>query len=117
MGKEKDKKYRYKKRLFLNDEFESFAYVIAVVENSKHGGASAKCEESEGGAQLIVESPYDKVLVNFKLGFPNQVKESITKIKALEAVLKRFRKAVEKEAEARKRRSYEHIKDEIVTRR
>lgn len=117
MGKGKDKKYRYKKRIFLNDDFESFAYVIAVVENSKHGSDSAKCDESEGGAKLIVESPYDKVSVNFKLDFPAQVKDSITRIKALEAILKRFRKAVEKEAEARRQRSYEHIKDEIVTRR
>ena len=113
----KDKKYRYKKRIFLNDDLESFAYVIAVVENSKHSGASAKCEESESGAKLIFESPYDKIAVDFKLEFPAQVKESITKIKALEAILKRFRKAVEKEARALKKRSYEHIKDEIVTRR
>jgi hypothetical protein len=117
MGNGKDKKYRYKKRIFLNDDFESFAYVIAIVENSKHRNSSAKCEESEGGAKLIVESPYDKVSMNFELDLPDQVKESLTRIRALEALLKRFRKAFEKEAEARKRRSYEHIKDEIVTRR
>lgn len=117
MGNRKEKKYRYKKRIFLNDDFESFAYVIAVVENSKHRNTSAKCEESEGSARLIFESPYDKVSVSFELDLPDQFKESLTRIRALEALLKQFRKAVEKEAEALKQRSYEHIKDEIVTRR
>ena len=112
----KDQKYRYRKRIFLNEDYESFVYVVATVENSKHIGASAKNEEL-GGVYLIVESSYDRVCINFKLDLPDQVKESLKKIKSFEALLKRFRKTVEKEAEARKQRAYEHIKDEIITRR
>ena len=112
----KDKKYRYRKRIFLNEDYESFVYVIAVVENSKRLDASASNDESSG-VKMIVESSYDRVCINFELDLPDQVKESLARIKAFEALLKRFRKAVEKEAKARKQRSYEHIKDEIVTRR
>lgn len=114
MGNKKNKKYRYRKRIFLNEGYESSVYVVAIVENSKAGDASAKCTDSEGGAKLIVESSYDGVSLDFKLDLPDQVKESVSKIKAFETLLKQFRRAVEKEAKARKEQSYEHIKDEIV---
>ena len=115
MGNKENKKYRYRKRIFLNEDYESSVYVVAIVENSKARDASAKSEDSDGGAKLIVESPYDGVSLNFELDLPDQVNESLSKIRAFETLLKQFRKAVEKEAKARKKRSYEHIKDEVVT--
>ena len=115
MGNKKNKKYRFRKRIFLNEDFESSVYVVAIVENSKKRDGSASCGNSDGGAKLIVESSYDGVSLNFELGLPDQVKESLSKIKAFETLLKQFRKAVEKEAKARKEQSYEHIKDSIVT--
>jgi hypothetical protein len=115
MGNKKNKKYRFRKRIFLNEDFESSVYVVAIVENSKVRDASAGCGNSDGGAKLIFESSYDGVSLNFELGLPDQVKESLSKIKAFERLLKQFRKAVEKEAKARKEQSYEHIKDDIVT--
>jgi hypothetical protein len=35
MGNKKNKKYRFRKRIFLNEDFESSVYVVAIVENSK----------------------------------------------------------------------------------
>ncbi|HLM59927.1 MAG TPA: hypothetical protein VK308_03930 [Pyrinomonadaceae bacterium] len=115
MENKKKKKYRFRKRIFLNEDFESSVYVVAIVENSKKRDASASCGNSDGGAKLIVESSYNGVSLDFELGLPDQAKESISKIKAFETLLKQFRKAVEKEAKARKQQSYEHIKDGIVT--
>ena len=115
MGNRKNKKYRYRKRIFLNEDYESSVYVVAMVENSKKRDAGANGVCSDGGAKLIVESSYDGVSLNFELDLPDQAKESISKIKAFETLLKQFRKAVEKEAKARKEQSYEHIKDSVVT--
>ena len=117
MGNKKNKKYRYRKRIFLNEDYESTSYVVAIVEKSKNKDKSADNGNSDGGAKLIVENPYEKVYLNFELDLPDQVKESLTKIREFESLLKRFRKAVEKEAKARKKQSYEHIKDEILTSR
>ena len=114
MGDTKNKKYRYRKRIFLNEDYESSVYVVAIVENSKKRDASAN-GNSDGGAKLIVESSYDGVSLDFELDLPDQAKESLAKIKAFETLLKQFRKAVEKEVKARKEQSYEHIKDGIVT--
>lgn len=114
MGNKKHKKYRYRKRIFLNEDYESSVYVVAIVENSKVRDAWANSGDADGSAKLIVESPYDGVSLNFELDLPDQVKESLSKIKAFETLLKQFRKAVEKEAKARKEKSYEHIKDDIV---
>ena len=115
MGNKKNKKYRFRKRIFLNEDFESSVYVVAIVENSKTRDGSTNCGTSDGGAKLIVESSYDGVSLNFELGLPDQAKESLSKIKAFETLLKQFRRAVEKEAKARKEQSYEHIKDAIIT--
>ncbi|CAN5448429.1 hypothetical protein BH18ACI1_BH18ACI1_21330 [soil metagenome] len=115
MSKKQNKKYRYRKRIFLNEDYESSAYLIAIVENSKYRNASLNGDDSDGGVKLLVESPYDKVSLNFELDLPDQVKESLSKIREFESLLKQFRKAVEKEAKARKKLSYEHIKDEIIS--
>lgn len=88
---------------------------MAIVEHSRARDAPANGGDSDGGVKLIIESPYDGVSLNFELDLPDQAKESLSKIRAFESLLKRFRKAVEKEAEARKRRSYDHLKDEILT--
>ncbi len=115
MGNKKNKKYRYRKRIFMNEDYESTSYVVAIVENSKQKKKLENDEDSNGGAKLILENPYEKVVLNFEVDMPDQVKESLTKIREFESLLKKFRKAVEKEAAARKKQSYEHIKDEIVT--
>ena len=117
MSVNKNKKYRLRKRIFLSEDYDSFTCVIASVEKSKRGDASPKSDESTGIPKLIVESSYAWVNIDFALDLPEQVKESRAKIKALQKLLRSFRKAFEKEAEARKKRSYEHIKDKIVTRR
>lgn len=115
MGNKKHKKYRYRKRIFLNEDYESSVYVVAIVEKLKARGASAKSGDSKGSAKLILESSYEGISLNFELDLPDQVEESLSKIKAFETLLKQFRKAVENEAKARKQRSYEHIKDSVVT--
>jgi hypothetical protein len=115
MENKKNKKYRFRKRIFLNEDYESSVYVIAIVENSKKRDASSNCGNSDIGAKMIVESSYGIVSLNFELELPDQVKESVSKIKAFETLLKKFRKAVEKEAKWRKEKSYEHIKEPIVT--
>jgi hypothetical protein len=115
MGNKKDKKYRYRKRIFLNEDYEMTSYVVAIVENSKQKKKLDKDSDSKGSAKLILENPYDKVVLNFELDLPDQVKESLTKIEEFESLLKRFKKAVKKEAKSRKKQSYEHIKDEIIT--
>lgn len=114
MENKKNKKYRYRKRIFLNEDYESTSYVVAIVENSKRRKKSGKDSDCSVGAKLILENPYDKVILNFELDMPDQVKESLSKIREFESLLKKFRKAVEKEAESRKKQSYEHIKDKIV---
>ena len=107
------KKYRYRERIFLNEDYENSTFVVAIVENSKH--KKKKDDDSNCGTKLRVEGPYGIVTLNFELDLPDQVKESLTKIRAFEKLLKNFRKAVEKEAKYRKKKSYEHIKDEFVT--
>ena len=115
MENKKNKKYRFRKRIFLNEDYESSVYVIAIVENSKKGEASSKSGNSDGGAKLIVESSYGIVSLNFELEMPDQAKETLSKIKAFETLLKQFRKSVEKETKWRKEKSYEHIKEKIIT--
>ena len=117
MENKQNKKYRFRKRIFLNEDYESSVYVIAIVENSKKRDASSKCGNSDGGAKLIVESSYGIVSLNFELELPDQANETLSKLKAFEALLKEFRKAVKKETKWRKEKSYEHIKEPIVTAR
>lgn len=114
MGNKKNKKYRYRKRIFLNEDYESTSYVVAIVENLKQKKKIDKDSESNSSAKLILENPYDKVVLNFQLDMPDQIKESLTKIKEFESLLKRFKKAVKKEAKSRKKQSYKHIKDEFI---
>jgi hypothetical protein len=115
MENKKNKKYRFRKRIFLNEDYESSVYVIAIVENSKKCGASSNNRNSDVGAKLIVESTYGIVSLNFELEMPDQAKETLSKIKAFETLLKQFRKSVEKETKWRKEKSYEHIKEKIIT--
>ena len=115
MNKKKNKKYRYRKRIFLNEDYESSSYVVAIVENSKRRKIRQRDDDSSVGAKLILENPYDSRFVSFELDLPDQVNESLSKIREFESLLKKFRKAVEKEAKSRKKQSYEHIKDKVVT--
>lgn len=108
------KKYRYRERIFLNEDYENSTFVVAIVENSKHSQKD-KDEESSCGTKLRVEGPYGIVTLNFELDLPDQVAESLSKIRAFERLLKKFRKAAEKEAKFKKKKSYEQIKDEFVT--
>lgn len=114
MNKTDKKKYRYRKRVFLNENYENSTFAVAIVENSKYRDMRKNGEDSDSGVKLIVESPYDKVALEFDLDLPDQVKESLSKIREFESLLRRFRRAVEKEARLRKKQSYEHIKEEIV---
>ena len=109
------KKYRYRKRIFLNEDYENSTFVVAIVKNSKYNKDTKNSEDSKCGNKLIIESPYDQVSLEFELDLPDQVKESLAKIRAFESLLKKFRKAVEKEAKFRKKKSYEHIKDEYIS--
>lgn len=104
------KKYRYRKRIFLNEDYENTVYIVAIVENKHRSKSKNDCE-----ARLILENPYDRVSLHFEMDMPDQVEESLTKIREFETLLRQFRKAVEKESKARKKQSYEHIKDEYVS--
>ncbi len=108
------KKYRYRERIFLNEDYENSTFVVAIVENSKHKKRN-KDEDSNCGTKLRVEGPYGIVTLNFELDLPDQVEVSLNKIRAFERLLKKFRKAAEKEAKFRKKKSYEHIKDKFIT--
>ena len=98
----------------MNEDYEESTYVVAIVENSKRRKKSKDSGDDNGEVKLILENPYGWVTLNFKLDMPDQVKESLSKIRKFEALLKRSRKAVEKEAKLRRKQSYEHIKDEIL---
>ena len=76
------KKYRYRERIFLNEDYENSTFVAAIVENSRH--IKKNKEDSDCGTKLRVESPYGIVTLNFELDLPDQVKESLGKIRAFE---------------------------------
>jgi len=107
MGKLKDNKYRYKKQLRLSEGTDSTAYVTAMVENTKRNGCG---KDTKADIKLAFENVYESIALDFDIEFPDQQKEAIRKVRKLETMLKKFRKAIEKEAKLQNKRAYKILK-------
>lgn len=107
MGKKRDNKYRYKKQLQVNEDEFSSAYITAFVENTKRSDCG---KDAKADIRLAFESVYSYVSMDFDIEFPDQQKEAIKKIRKFEAMLKKFRKAIEKEAKLQNKRAYKVLK-------
>ncbi len=111
MGKIKDNKYRYKKQLQVNEDEFSSTYVTAIVENTKRRDCD---KDTKADIKLAFESVYSYVSMDFDIEFPDQQKEAISKIRRFEAMLKKFRKAIEKEAKLQNKRAYKVLKTKKI---
>ena len=114
MGIRKDKKYRMKEQLQVNEATFSAAYVTAIVENTKHLDCDS---ETKANIKLAFETVYSYVAMDFDIEFPDQQKNAIKKIKKLESILKEFRKAIAKEAKLQNKRAFKVLKDNKITTR
>ncbi len=111
MGKKRDKKYRLKKQLRVNEDLSSATFVTAIVENTKRSDCG---KDAKASINLAFESIYSYVSMDFEIEFPDQQKEAISKIRKFETLLRNFRSAVEKEAKLQNKRSYKAIKDKTI---
>lgn len=107
MGKIKDYKYRFKKQLLIKEGTESTAYITAMVENTKRNDCG---EVAKADIKLAFESVYESIALDFDIEFPDQQKEAIKKIRKFETMLKKFRKAIEKEVKLQNKRAYKILK-------
>ncbi|MEZ5347430.1 MAG: hypothetical protein R2681_17955 [Pyrinomonadaceae bacterium] len=107
MVKKNDKKYRYKQRLQVDDENFSSAFITALVENTKRSDCGKKVKPD---IRLSVESVYSYVSMDFEIEFPDQQEEAIRKVREFEAILRKFRKAIQKEAKLQNKRAVKILK-------
>lgn len=92
-------KYRMKKRMFLNDDFDMPAFVIAVVEDTTDKQSSNDEEFHYGGISLVLSDCSRQVSYDFCLYNKESRENSLNKIKRLAELVNEFRDALEKEIE------------------
>jgi hypothetical protein len=92
-------KYRMKKRMFLNDEFDMPAFVIAVVEDTTDLQSDKSEEFHYGEISLVLSDCIRQVSYDFCLYSEESRKNSLNKIKRLAETINEFREVLEKEIE------------------
>lgn len=96
---EMNKKFHIRKRMFLNDDFDLPAFVIAVVEDTSDLQTTGKDEFHYGNIDLTLSDCNRQISYHFCLYNAESRANSLNKIKRLAETINEFRDALEKEIE------------------
>ena len=94
------KKYHLRERAFLNLDPEMRAYVIAIVEDTRHIQTCCSEHRYRGEIVLKMADCYEDISLDFDLSNAEQRENSMFKIRKLVEVMMAFRDALELEAES-----------------
>ncbi len=94
-----NKKYHIRKRMFLNDNLDMPAYIVAIVEDTRELQNSNKDEFHYGEVSLTLSDCYRQISYDFCLYDEESRNNSLNKIKRLAETFKEFHDALEKEIE------------------
>jgi Xaa-Pro aminopeptidase len=94
------KKFHLRERAFLNLDPEMRAYVIAIVEDTRHIQTCCREHRYRGEIVLKMADCYEDISLDFDLSNAEQRENSLFKIRKLVEVMKAFRDALEIEAES-----------------
>ncbi len=94
------KKYHVRERAFLNLDPEMRAYLIAIVEDTRHINTCCREHPYHGEIVLKMVDCYEDITLDFNLSNAEHRENSLHKIRKIVEVLNAFREALEVEAEA-----------------
>ena len=94
------KKYHIRERSFLNLETDMRAYIIAIVEDTRHIQTCCRDHRYNGEITLKMSDCFDDISLDFGLSTKSERENSLYKIRKIVEVLTAFRDAVELEAVA-----------------
>lgn len=98
MSKKVKIKYRIKKRMFLNQDLDMSAHIIAIVENTEDFDFDDEGRRQSGEIELSLTDCNDKISYYFYLNSAEERKNSLYKIRRLAKVINDFHQAIEEEA-------------------
>lgn len=96
-GKDMSKKYHVKERMFLNEELDMPAFIIAIVEDTSE--EQKKDDFYYGEMTLTLSDCYRQVSYDFSLSGEESRKAALYKIRRIAKMVNAFHDALEKEAE------------------
>lgn len=94
------KKFHVRERAFLNLDPEMRAYIIAIVEDTRHIHTCCRDHRYRGEIVLKMADCYEDITLDFDLSTKEARENSIFKIRKIVEVLTAFRDALEVEAES-----------------
>src|SRR5207244_989425 len=94
------KKYHVRERTFLNLKPEMRAYVIAIVEDTRHIHTCCRDHQYNGEIVFKMSDCFDDVALDFDLSTKDERENSLFKIRKIVEVFTAFRDALEMEASA-----------------
>ncbi len=92
------KKYHVRERTFLNVKTEMRAYIIAIVEDTRHIQTCCRDHRYRGELVLKMSDCFDDIALDFDLSTKDERENSLFKIRKIVEVMTAFRDAVEIEA-------------------
>lgn len=109
------KKYHVRERTFLNLNPELRAYVIAVVEDTRHIHTCCSEHRYHGEMSLIMSDCYEEITLDFDLSTKKARENSLHKARKLAEVITAFRDALELEAVATEDRETVNLHERKMT--
>ena len=94
------KKYHVRERTFLNVKTDMRAYIIAIVEDTRHIQTCCRDHRYCGELVLKMSDCFDDIALDFDLSTKDERENSLFKIRKLVEVMTAFRDAIELEAES-----------------
>jgi len=92
--------YHLRERVFLNLKTDMRAYLIAIVEDTRHITTCCREHPYHGEIVLKMSDCFDNIQLEFDLSTRQERENSLYKIRKIVEVLEAFREAVELEAAA-----------------
>jgi len=92
------KKYHVRERTFLNLHADMRAYIIAIVEDTRHIQTCCRDHRYRGEIVLKMSDCFDDIALDFDLSNKEERENSLFKIRKIVEVLTAFRDAIESEA-------------------
>ena len=92
------KKYHLRERAFLNVRTDMRAYIIAIVEDTRHIQTCCLDHRYRGELMLKMSDCFDDIALDFDLSTKEERENSLFKIRKIVEVMTAFRDAVEIEA-------------------
>ena len=102
--KKMSKKYHLRERAFLNIKTDMRAYIIAIVEDTRHIHTCCRDHRYSGEIVVKMSDCYDDVALDFDLSTKDERENSLFKARKIVDVFTAFRDAIELEAAAMEER-------------